>query len=194
VWERDRRLSIGLPIFFAVMWLPSIAVLVIFIKAVEFVALSGLPNSSGCTPVAHRHVVRICWILLLTYDAVLCLLMLIPAVKWFKDGRGSKFVLTVFRNGLLYYVVLLAMSFVNVFITPSWQQVTILTQRFIHSIIACRVILDIRGQALKEDFSDANSFIVDTTLDMSTTFAADIDDQDDTSLGRRVLASAAKPG
>jgi len=53
------------------------------------------------------------------------------------------------------------------------------TQRFIHTIIACRVILDIRGQALKEDFSNANSCMADTTLDISTTFAVDMDYHDE---------------
>jgi len=179
-WDRDRRLAIGLLIFFAMIWIPSIALATTVIKAVEFVALSGLPNSSGCVPVAHHSdIARICWILLLTYDAGLCLLMLIRAVKWFKDGCVSEFALTVFRNGLLYYLVLLTMTFANVFLGLSWQYNFTLTQRFIHTIIACRVILDIRGQALKEDLSIANSCMVDTTLDISTTFAVDMDYHDE---------------
>jgi hypothetical protein len=46
------------------------------------------------------------------------------------------------------------------------------SQRFIHSIIACRVILDIRGQALDEDLSVADSCMLDTSLHLSVTFAA----------------------
>jgi hypothetical protein len=52
------------------------------------------------------------------------------------------------------------------------------SQRFIHSIIACRVILDIRGQALEKDLSVADSCMLDTSLHMSITFAG-IDDSDE---------------
>jgi len=159
-WDRNRRLAIGLPIFFALIWLPTIPIVFIFLRGLEFAVLGGLPNFSGCVTVPHRNNVRICWILLLTYDAGLCLLMLIRAIEWFKDGYGSKIALTVFRNGLLYYVVILAISLANVFLNVGWQQALVLSQRFLHSIIACRIILDIRGQARKDDFSMASSFVV----------------------------------
>jgi hypothetical protein len=64
------------------------------------------------------------------------------------------------------------------------------SQRFIHSIIACRVILDIRGQALCEDLTIADSGMLDTSVHMPTTFTAGMDDQDEaihrtTSTGKR---------
>jgi len=170
VWDRNRLLGIGLTIFFAACWVPSIAVKVLFLNAVEILPLSGLPMS-GCAATALGLLGRICWIILLVYDAGLCFLMLIRAVGWFKDGCGSKFVLAVFRNGLLYYVVLLTISTVNVFLTPKWRQAILLAQRFIHSIIACRVILDIRAQALDLDTSVVDSSMLDTSLHMSASFA-----------------------
>ena len=80
--DRDRRLAIGLPIFWAMIWFPTIAVVVVFLRGLEckavpanwlmldpkIIVLRGFPNSPGCVGWSHHSITRICWILLLTYD------------------------------------------------------------------------------------------------------------------------------
>ncbi|KAF9067035.1 hypothetical protein BDP27DRAFT_1226540, partial [Rhodocollybia butyracea] len=66
LWEKDIRLTIGLPIFFVMCWTPTLYMLHV-----------------GCVVLmSARLMFLLVWVILLVYEAVLLTLMLIPGIHY----------------------------------------------------------------------------------------------------------------
>jgi len=152
VWDRNKQLGIALGIFFAMCALPDIGIIVIFLKSLRFIPLKS-PALLGCLVIEASPYLSISWILLLIYEAGIFFLMLIEGIRCYKLSSNSQLFRVVFKNGLLYYLYLFALSLCNVIVVktvpPHLQVVLIFTERVVHSILACRVVLEIRGQVTK---------------------------------------------
>jgi len=109
-----------------------------------------MPPLLGCLAIKGWHLVSICWTTLFIYETGIFMLMLIKGIRCYKNGGSSQLFQVVYRDGLMYYLYLFAFALANVIVvatlTPALQMVLVVIERFIHPIIACRVILDIRGQ------------------------------------------------
>jgi len=156
VWNRDWRLSIGLPIFFALYLGVNIPFILKFLKSLKFMALP-TPAMLGCVAIKGSHIVSICWTLLLVYEGGIFFLMLIKGIRTYKNGGDSDLFRVVYRDGVLYYLYLFAFSIANVIVVatvpPGLQVVLIMCERVLHPILACRVLLDIRAQVTKNSDS-----------------------------------------
>jgi len=162
VWNKDRRLAIGLPIFFLVCWGPSLGIIIAFTKSIIF----GNETSRqrfGCLVVKGSHIIGVAWTLLLVYEAGIFLLMLIKAIQCYRSGGRSQLLHVVFGNGLLYYLYLFGFALANVIVSEvvpaHLRLIFISTERVIHAILGCRVILEIRGVVDK-----THSVAADTVL------------------------------
>jgi len=112
VWNRDWRLSIGLPVLFVLCWGPIIGVIVVFVKSLAFMPLTS-PAHMACLVVKGSHIVSICWTLLLVYEAAIFFLMLIKGIRCYRSGGSSELFRVVYRDGLIYYLYLFAFSLTN---------------------------------------------------------------------------------
>ncbi|KAJ3565718.1 hypothetical protein NP233_g7454 [Leucocoprinus birnbaumii] len=88
------------------------------------------------------------YILLAVFDAGNLLLMIVRGVSIFRQ-RGSRSNLSkiVYGNGIIYYFYIFGLSLANaliVFISPDFYLLLIMMEAVIHSVLACRVILNIR--------------------------------------------------
>ncbi|KAK0217223.1 hypothetical protein IW262DRAFT_177467 [Armillaria fumosa] len=109
VWERNKKLTVGLPIFFLLCWAPNFAMMGVFLQSMK----SPLP-SLGCFVTRSDNVLYLCWTFLMIYDAGMLLLMLIAGVRAYKTGGDSALFNVVFRDGVMYYAYLFVISVINV--------------------------------------------------------------------------------
>jgi len=148
VWNRDRRLSIGLAIIFVACFLPITGIIFVFLESVEVTLLTS-PVLLGCVLTNESHIISIAWIMILIYQTVLFSLMLIQGIRCYRHGLSSRMFQVVFRDGLLYYIYLFAVSLINIVVsasvTPTLHTFFVSIDRVVLAIIGCRVVLDIRG-------------------------------------------------
>ncbi|KAK0227440.1 hypothetical protein EDD85DRAFT_853735 [Armillaria nabsnona] len=148
VWERNKKLTIGLPVFFLLCWAPNFAMMGVFLQSMKFgpAPLPGL----GCFVTRSDNVLYLCWTFLMIYDAGMLLLMLIAGVRAYKTGGDSALFNVVFRDGVMYYAYLFVISVINVAMILSLPSdlVHLLSsvERVIHALLTSRVVLDIRAQ------------------------------------------------
>jgi len=150
VWNRDQRLSIGLPIFFLLCFVPAVKVIDISIKSLSFMPLQS-PVLLGCLMIKGSSLVGVPWFLLLVYEAGIFLLMLLKAMQFYKIGGRSQMFNIVFGNGLLFYMYLFIITLINLIFSqtlPPLLKLTLVTiTRMFHAILGCRVVLDIKAEA-----------------------------------------------
>jgi hypothetical protein len=88
VWNRDKRLGIGLVVFLALCWIPVIGIIVVFLNSLDCrfpmpIFAGHLPDSDisvlsvmlvpspplvGCLLIKGSHIAFVCWVLLLVYE------------------------------------------------------------------------------------------------------------------------------
>lgn len=82
VWERNKKLTIGLPVFFLLCWAPNFAMMGVFLQSMKctssifslrswltsVVGPAPLP-SLGCFVTRSDNVLYLCWTFLMIYDA-----------------------------------------------------------------------------------------------------------------------------
>ncbi|KAF8892288.1 hypothetical protein BD779DRAFT_105388 [Infundibulicybe gibba] len=172
MWGRERRMAIGL----IVLTLAAVAVGIVGIlqNRSSAVYIDDLPpNIPGClniTPEVGIHDTPFFDFLALTiFECVLFALMLFKAVE---HGRrhSSTFVLECFRHGLLYYVVLSALSIINLAITIRGGHESdgflISTQRTFHAILSARMLLHLRRSAhqTRDPTEDTTTIYLDSEV------------------------------
>ncbi|KAF4613818.1 hypothetical protein D9613_008070 [Agrocybe pediades] len=116
VWGRNPILKYGLPIFYVAVWAAGFTVTALFLSDLEF-APSPLNPYIGCYATRTNPIIFMSWVLLLFYDAVMFVLMAIPAFKAFRSGGRSRLLTVVYRDGVLYYLYLFVISLVNILVT-----------------------------------------------------------------------------
>ncbi|KAJ7583213.1 hypothetical protein C8J56DRAFT_1028249 [Mycena floridula] len=149
VWHRDKRLTIGLPIFYGVTWISSFVSLAVFLSTLTYAP--PVRFDVGCVVSDGNSVVFLCWIVLLAYDAGILCLMAIKAYQAYKSSGDSGLYNVIYRDGIIYYVYLFILSATNivVILTFSRDLASLLAglERVIHASLTSRVVLHIREQA-----------------------------------------------
>jgi len=147
-WNRDKKLGIGLVVFFALCWIPSIAIVVMYNNSLDLTLVPS-PQLLGCFLIKGSRVIIMGWIALFVYEFGIFCLMTLKAVQCYKLGGMTGLSLLVFRDGLVYYVYLFAFLIINVALLasfpPSSRGAMVPIQQVIHPILACRVMLDLRS-------------------------------------------------
>lgn len=154
IWGKDRRLTIGLPIFYIVIWGGIFTFMGIYQSSLRFVVPPRGLESAGCFIASSGPIVFACWVGVLLYDLGILILMAIrafPALRLSSSGgelRRKTLVKRVFQNGLIYYLHIFVFTLLNiVMIYPlGYYSLLSMFQRMLYSMLTCRVILDIRDE------------------------------------------------
>jgi len=152
VWNRNQRLSIILPILYVLVWGSCFVILVICINSITF-GDPPYPGSTGCFLMdANQNILFfLLWVQLFVWNALVLMLMLVPAVQAYRSGGNRALTRAVYRDGVIYYLYLFVLSFINVVVVrtlpPQYQQLLLSLQRVLHSMLTSRVLLHIRAQA-----------------------------------------------
>ncbi|KAF8166951.1 hypothetical protein BJ912DRAFT_913505 [Pholiota molesta] len=162
VWNQDRRLTILLPIAYALFWVADFVFLAMFLRSLGF---TELPYPFvGCYVTRAGHVLIMCWVVVFIWDATVLGLMMVPLFRAYKEGGNSALAKVLYRDGALYCLYLFLLSSVNITIArslpPQYSQLLTSTARCAHSTMTSRVLLHIRAHTstadpvFREDLSD----------------------------------------
>jgi len=150
VWKRDKRLSIILPVVYLLFWGPAFVILGIFLKSMTF-GDPPYPGFKGCLLTHANKYLALLWLLLIVWDTLMLVLILVPAVLAYRCGGNSALIKAVYRDGVVYYLYLFVLSFVNVVVVTThptqYQHLLTSMERLLHSILTSRVLLHIRVRA-----------------------------------------------
>ncbi|KAJ8085514.1 hypothetical protein PM082_004332 [Marasmius tenuissimus] len=153
VWERKISATIIILVFFLGCWIPSFVFFSSFIDATKFAA-SPLPQFRGCFVSGGNDMVYLCWVLLMVYNTGALIMIVIPGFSAYRIGGKSKLVKAVYRDGVIYYILIFLVSLINivVILTLPRDLVNILSpfERVLHSVLTSRAVLHIRRVASTE--------------------------------------------
>ncbi|KAF8346443.1 hypothetical protein F5887DRAFT_961995 [Amanita rubescens] len=113
IWNKDRRLAIGLMIFFFTVWGVGLYIMYQFIESLQFFELP-FPVINGCVFLAGSRIVSVDWALLLFYNTGNLALMVIRATSLYWSGVDSHLFKRLHRDGVYYYVFLFLLAVINV--------------------------------------------------------------------------------
>jgi len=147
VWERDRRLSIGLPIFFVSVWTALCVYAARYLRSLKFMQIPN-PTLPGCFVSGRSSIQFAEWALVMGFEGGILILMCIKGYQTLKMGPSSGLVRLVYVDGILYYIALFALALINmvVILTLPDAFANLLTtfQRIMHSILTGRMLLQLR--------------------------------------------------
>ncbi|KAF8997169.1 hypothetical protein BDQ17DRAFT_1429196 [Cyathus striatus] len=162
VWKQSRRIGIGLIVFSIVIAVSGISVMTIFSRTVKFIEPPYQPYR-GCFLYSGSRILSVVWIDLMIYDGCLLALMVLSVRIWTEPNLKSLFMISdcdnelfgsVLREGVMYYLYLFVLSAINValifIMPPDFVNLLTMTERVIHSLLTCRIILHIKQSAVAD--------------------------------------------
>lgn len=156
MWEKGRWLTLALFGTFSAIWFTELIIIGVYIAGATH-EVSLYPRLIGCISRGKSTPLSADYILLMAYDTGIMILMIIRGISTFKLGRGgsgSRLIQVVYTEGVMYYIYLFGLAFLNIVIilklSGSYINLLIMVQRVIHSVLACRVILHIRKRLSEE--------------------------------------------
>ncbi|KAJ3510645.1 hypothetical protein NLJ89_g4555 [Agrocybe chaxingu] len=150
VWNRNKVMTFVLPILFAGCWVPPIVFLVIFTKSVVFTEIA--PPFLGCVVLSADQIIALSWVFLVIWDALILMLMLVPALKALKYSGHTALFRTVYGEGIIYYFYLFVISLVNLLLNRNasidvpYRFLAVAMLRSLHAVLTSRALLHIRAQ------------------------------------------------
>ncbi|PFH46791.1 hypothetical protein AMATHDRAFT_69009 [Amanita thiersii Skay4041] len=113
------------------------------------------------------------YIIIMTYELIILTFVAARAMQTFKGGIATRFVRTVFKDGILYYAFLAVLSLIGAISTRTLPQdyglLTVCPHSVIHAVLSCRVFLKMRREAQVDLDSDS----VESSQILSTVIFAD---------------------
>ncbi|PFH45687.1 hypothetical protein AMATHDRAFT_71220 [Amanita thiersii Skay4041] len=156
VWGKDKRLGITLLIIFTAIIAGVCVCISLFFKSLEFAdtASASAPSIdlTGCSVIrANPNFLVADWILIMTMDAIVTLLLMIRGIHAYKMGGNSGLLRVLYRDGMIYFIYMAGMSIVNLILIfnlpPGFLLLTTFLTRVIHVSLASRVVLRTREYA-----------------------------------------------
>lgn len=153
IWGRDARIGLGLFAGFIGLWIANSYFLNEFLTSLKFLPAQSIsPFLQGCLPVAGGNVLYIDFVLLMVFETIVLALTVIKMVYSFRKST-SPVVISLYRDGILFYIYLFAISLVNVVVllTTPREYANLLSslQRSLHSMLSARLLLNLREAAIR---------------------------------------------
>ncbi|TFK71028.1 hypothetical protein BDN72DRAFT_492891 [Pluteus cervinus] len=161
VWGNNRKLHIAIFLFSMGCIIPVYLILSNYHDTLTYhsTEIPGL----HCFTTGQSHLNYLCWTLVTIYDTGLLILIAIPAFRIRRSGGvafQSMLFYVVYRDGVLYYIYLVALSAVNIvlILNLSSDYATLLSslERVAYSILTSHVVLHIREQAYQNQVISLN--------------------------------------
>jgi hypothetical protein len=150
VWHRDRKIGIGLVILVIGMICAGAIVEAKYSESVIMLP-PPYPEFQGCNSTGDNNVLKIDFIILACADSVVCFLMALSAFKTYKTGSSSELSAVIHRDGILFYIYLLAFTIMNIiimsFLPTDMRQIITPVCCSMYSVLTSRIVLNIRGVA-----------------------------------------------
>ncbi|TDL23407.1 hypothetical protein BD410DRAFT_787230 [Rickenella mellea] len=196
IWALKRSIYIGLATIALVLYIPAIVITEIEVRSYAY---AGSPN--GCVKTkSSSKIIFLAFVLLVISETVIVVLTVVRVWKLMRRGR-SRLLVTMYHDGLIYYIYLLGMSVINLIIPlaapPDFSNWLTTPQRVLHSILCTRVLLHIRAGNLEPDMLVSHtqvdlSFAAVQSSETATTQSGRLDDLENPPIELKGLKGVAK--
>jgi len=161
LWERNRVILVTLSILTLVTIVPALV-----ITQLEVNSFAYKSNDIGCRKTKNSSpVIFVAFLMLILCETTIVILTVMRVWKFHRNSKSALLV-RMYKDGLLYYLYLLAFSVVNVIIAlaapPIYANWLTTPQRIVHSLLGARVVLHIRSHHNTPD-----TFITDVDENIS---------------------------
>ncbi|EJD44945.1 hypothetical protein AURDEDRAFT_166132 [Auricularia subglabra TFB-10046 SS5] len=149
LWGARRSILAFLVLFLiAVAAADSVIVVYYIDKTVFMRAADAIPVLHGCVIKSSTNRIAIGWIVLTSFELVIVVLTLIKGIAHFRTGH-SNLITSLYRDGILYFVYLFALSLCNLlFIYTAPKEYIALfgpMQRAFNAILSCKIIMHLQA-------------------------------------------------
>ncbi|KAF9444973.1 hypothetical protein P691DRAFT_762926 [Macrolepiota fuliginosa MF-IS2] len=146
VWEKHPRVGLGLLIFYISTWVVVAVPFGLYLQTVTFIDVT-VPHLLGCAKQSPSTIFSISFAASMVYNTV------IRAVSVFRSGANSSLMRVIYRDGILYYIYMFIISFLNFLVifklSNEYVDLLLTMERVLQSVLACRVVLHIRQEGQK---------------------------------------------
>jgi len=155
MWNQNRRIAW---IFGGFLFCLAVATFGYISKAITFQEYAPSPSPSafpGCFLIGADRQVWIGQLVATLFEAAIVITTLYKAVlQWRYGGSQSSLLKTITRDGLIFFILLISVSLLNIVIInvapPALAFMFTSIYRVLHSLLTERIILNIRSAALKK--------------------------------------------
>ncbi|KAF8683084.1 hypothetical protein AX14_004205, partial [Amanita brunnescens Koide BX004] len=164
LYGHGRKLTVFLAVVYGGSFVASGVKIYLSLKSLQvmIVTIPGLP--SMCAAKSYDEELYLYWVFMIIVDAVSCILLLVQLVSAYTTGGLTNLMRVVYRDGVIFYIVLLCFSVVNIFaivmLPADISSLLTAPERIMHAVLASRVILQTRHQV----YSDKHSMITLHTI------------------------------
>ncbi|KAH7929204.1 hypothetical protein BV22DRAFT_1029838 [Leucogyrophana mollusca] len=165
IWGRGRRLAITFTVVGVASFTSVTYFIAMYVKSLAFVSVVRDSVLSGCIATSTKNdILLMPWSLFLGIESLLLLMMMVhayPVVKQNREITMTALYRVLLRDGIAYYVVLFALSVVNLgFIAGStstevFSTSFIIPTRVLHAVFATRIVLHLRETGSEVGEGDA---------------------------------------
>jgi len=150
VCGRNKKLGIGLVVFYVATW--CVVILVpfgLYVRSVVY-APSLVPRLVGCTGQGRSTLFSASFAGAMVFNIVMLLLMATRAISSQRLGTSSGLTKVVYHDGIIYYVYAFVFSSLTFFmllkLPEDYANLLLAIDEALYSVLSCRVILHIRQQ------------------------------------------------
>ncbi|EJD38842.1 hypothetical protein AURDEDRAFT_146763 [Auricularia subglabra TFB-10046 SS5] len=152
IWNGMRYMLLSLGLLLLSVFVAACYLVAFYISESTFISASSVaPGLSGCVLRSSTQRVALAWIIFTAFELLIVVLTLVKGIEHFKHGSSSNLLTSLYRDGIIYFICMFAISVANVtvvYTTPAEYLVLLsFMQRSFHSIFACRIILHIQAAA-----------------------------------------------
>lgn len=145
IWGGRRIVVLGLAFLLLVITAVNAWIMVEYAKRTR---VTQLPGIVGCVVTSSSHTIGLAWINISAFEFVIVSMTVAKGIEHFRSS-SSTLLASLYRDGILYYVFLLAVSLANmIFVISAPAEYIVLLaelQRAFHAILSCRIILNLRA-------------------------------------------------
>ncbi|KIL57960.1 hypothetical protein M378DRAFT_355865 [Amanita muscaria Koide BX008] len=129
-WQKDRRLTISMPLAFVAFSLVSHIYLGIWLDSFKL-ADPPSPLVRGCFVTSTSNDLNKPIIMVMAWISLMFVLITVSAIRTYKDGSTSTFIQMFYTQGMLYYVYLFCLHLFNL-LALYYGPVRVLSTRFLN--------------------------------------------------------------
>jgi len=159
VWNKDRRVGIGLALLLGLCQIPNAIIAEKFVRDINFIQNPFPEIYRGCVASRATKLIFVSWVIFIVMEGVVLVLMIISAVKTYRK-HTSNFLNVIYVDGIRFYVYIFCVTLANILITVllpiDFIGVGSSIEIVLHSNLACRLVVGLREASRSSEWrSDA---------------------------------------
>ncbi|EJD34773.1 hypothetical protein AURDEDRAFT_176168 [Auricularia subglabra TFB-10046 SS5] len=155
VWNTQRSILVLLIALFAALSAASAYIAADFLRGLTFHPVAELTPPVAevlgrhvCLAAAGSNRLAILWTCIAVFELVIFISTAAKAIGHLQEHKSGP-ISSLYRDGRLFFVCIFATNAVVIYTSPTYAPLLGMLQCTLHSVLGCRLILHIRGAALK---------------------------------------------